>query len=542
MERRVEARLSLDREFQNAYSTASGATWRWTKPGRRRWQALAATSPSAVLSTIADAWYSKALVVHNDLVNRDDLSSQAAKARRLLIEAMLERPNESGLGIEGFGPERSMYLSVLDYLGLHEQSANGWSFTIPREERCQPVWEQLVALVMASFTARLRVSDLYESLAVPPFGLRAGIAPILLVASLIIYSEDVALYEHGTFRPVLTAEICERLVRNPENFELKSYAARSGSRAAFLTAVADRLGVPASRNRRNGRVGSVLTVVSQLVGTVNSLPEFTRKTRSISGTALEVRRAIESATEPDELMFKAIPLAVGKPPISAARDYPMSGIKVIANRLGKAIVELKGAYAQLISSVGNAMRAEMRGLDGDLRTSLAPRAREIQGRVIDPQVSKLVVALSAEIPGKDEWIEYVALNLSGVPPAAWTDEDSRRFFNVLHEVGGTFRRIEALNADVRSRGEGFEALRVTVTRPDGIESAKLVWVDQTRRISIRPVLTEALEQARRLTRSDAEARELLLAMLAEWDLSELESEIDLVIDDDSSERVTEIGS
>jgi hypothetical protein len=138
--------------------------------------------------------------------------------------------------------------------------------------------------------------------------------------------------------------------------------------------------------------------------------------------------------------------------------------------------------------------------------------------VIDPKVARLVAALTADIPGEDEWAEYVAMNVTGAPPASWTDEDRRRFFSLIHDVGGTFRRIEALNSDLRSRGDGFDALRVTVTRPDGAEAAKLVWVDEARRSAVNPILESALQEARRYVGSDAEARDLLLAMLAERDL------------------------
>lgn len=541
-ERRVEARMALDREFQRAYATAFGATWHWIKPGGRRWQLVEATSPSAVLSTIADAWYGKALVVHNDLVNRNELSSQAARARRVLIEAMLTQPREPRLGIEGFGPESSMYMSVLNYLGLHEVGPEGWSFRAPSEDRCQPVWDELVKLIVSATSSRVRVSDLYESLAGPPFGLRSGICPILLVAGLIIYAEDVALYEHGTFRPTLTPETSERLLRNPENFELKFYGSRSGNRAALLTAMADRLDISASRMRRSGRVGSVLAIVSQLVSMVNSLPEYSRKTFALSGEAIAVRRAILAAVEPDELVFKSIPLALGENPIHVGGACKPSDITRIAKRLQQAVTELSGAYSALLSSVRNALREELRGLNADVRGSLAARARELLGRVIDPRLTRLIAALTADIPSENEWLEYVGMVLTDVAPASWTDDDRRGFFTQLHDVGGTFRRIEALNADARSRGEGFDALHVTVTRPDGAESAKLVWVDEMRREALRPVLTSALKAARRQAESDSEAREILLALLAEQDLNEVVPEVSDKVHSDPSESIGKVVS
>jgi hypothetical protein len=133
-------------------------------------------------------------------------------------------------------------------------------------------------------------------------------------------------------------------------------------------------------------------------------------------------------------------------------------------------------------------------------------------------LARLVAALSAEISGDSEWVEYVAMNVSGTPPTVWTDDDRVRFFSLLHDIGGTFRRIEALNADLRSRGGGFDALRVTVTRPDGAEAAKIVWVDESRRTIVESIVDGALREAMTAGPTPAEARDLLLAILAERDI------------------------
>ena len=100
----------------------------------------------------------------------------------------------------------------------------------------------------------------------------------------------------------------------------------------------------------------------------------------------------------------------------------------------------------------------------------------------------------------------------------WSDDERQRCFGLIHDIGSTFRRIEALNADMRSRGESFDALRVTVTRSDGAEAARLVWVDEARRGALAPIVQVALEKVRKYSGSEAEARDLLLAMLAEGDL------------------------
>ena len=66
----------------------------------------------------------------NELVNRRQLSSTAAAARRNLIQAMMEKASEPRLGIEGFPPELSMYVSLLESTGIH-RCEETWGFYPP---------------------------------------------------------------------------------------------------------------------------------------------------------------------------------------------------------------------------------------------------------------------------------------------------------------------------------------------------------------------------------------------------------------------------
>lgn len=522
LERRFEAAAVLTSEIERAYGVgANGARWYWMDPDGERWIEVTGRTPSMVLSEVADAWYRKAPIIRNDLINRHELSSQAARARRMLMEAMLVGADQPGLGIEGFGPERTMYLSLLYEHGLHGESAGTWGFREPNQDSSiRPVWDRLIELLNDAVTGRLRVSDLYAEVAAPPYGLRGGVAPVLLLASLQVHAQEVAVYEHGTFRPVLTAEVCERLVRNPGNFELKHYVSRTGDRAALLTALADRLAVTAQCGPRNGRVGSVLAVVSRLVALVNRLPEYVKRTQNLSPDAIAVRQALLTATEPDELLFRDIPRVLGLEPIGSQSTDADEAIAAVVSRLAAAVNELEGAYQRTLDDLKRMLREELRAPIEGMRENLSVRAQELSGQVIEPKLARLLVALTAEIPGDDEWIEYVAMNVTGVAPSSWSDVDYQRYATLMHDLGATFRRVEALRAEVRSRGDGFDAIRVTVTRPDGAEAAKLVWVDEARRQAFRSVIKHALEHARPYANSDAEARDLLLGLLADHDLVE----------------------
>jgi hypothetical protein len=375
-------------------------------------------------------------------------------------------------------------------------------------------------LLTEAHTDRLRASDVYRALAGPPFGLRAGIAPVLLVAALIVASEEVGVYEHGTFRPVLANDVLERLLRNPDNFELKHYALRRGVRSQFLTLLADALGVPATRAPRTGRVGSVLAVVSSLVALVNGLPDHIRRTRNLSSDAIAVRQALTTATEPDELLFSDIPAALGYEPVPATTAYPTDALDGLCRRVKDVTIELRSAYPALLSEIRDALQDHVGPNCKPLREGLAARARELEGRIIDPAVAKLSAALAADMADEESWLSYVAMNVTGQPPEGWSDDDRRRFFVSIADAGGTFRRIHALNADLEARGEGFDAFRHVLTRSDGAEAVHVQPIDANARRATSGVLTDALAQvmgALHIERS--EARVLLATLLLEEDLA-----------------------
>lgn len=140
--------------------------------------------------------------IRNELINRRELSSAAAAARRNLMEAMIERGEQPDLGITGTPPEKSMYLSVLRQTGMHRKAADGWHFSAPLAnagEGIGRVWKAITGYFAESEREAQPIAALYERLAAPPYGMLAGPMPILLCAALLANDTRVALYEEGSF-------------------------------------------------------------------------------------------------------------------------------------------------------------------------------------------------------------------------------------------------------------------------------------------------------------------------------------------------------
>jgi hypothetical protein len=63
-------------------------------------------------------------------------------------------------------------------------------------------------------------------------------------------------------------------------------------------------------------------------------------------------------------------------------------------------------------------------------------------------------------------------------PKGWVDDDFSRFEIALSDLVRRFQNLEALRGEIRRQGKGFDALRITVTEPNGQEVHEVVWIDE----------------------------------------------------------------
>jgi hypothetical protein len=439
----------------------------------------------------------------------------------MLVEAMIGSADQPSLGIEGSGPDKTLYRTTLETFGLHQYIRGAWTFTQPKNGTFTKTWDAIRQQLNEATTNRIQIDQIYDHLTAPPLGIRAGIAPIFLIAAIIIQSDEIALYEHGTFKPRLTDDLIERLLKNPQNFALKHFASRTASRAKVLTSLTKRLGIKPTTGRSGGSTASVLGVVSHLVAAIAAAPPHIQRTAHLSPQAVAVRKQLLEATEPDELIFKAIPEVLSLKSVPARGAYPESRKLVL--RLGKVFDEINGAYPALLGNLRSELSEALRVRVSSerLQQHLVDRATQLEGQIINPNLKKLVAAFKTGPEGDDKWIEHVAMHVAGgTPPKHWTDDDRARYSVELRDVAGTFLRVESLNHDLLTRGDGFDAFRVVVTKSGGEERVSLVPVDHQKRPALEQILSIALQQAADQGLSDAAARDALIALLVDTASSE----------------------
>ena len=510
-------------ESQAAFRDAMTATFgadacRWVLVDDSGVRELRAGRGSAALSEAADLAYPSTPAVGNEMLNRTDLTSQGAKARRLLLEAMIERHSEANLGLEGYGPEVAMYRAFLARTGLHLRVSNGGTcdFGTPTDTSLLPAWKALEGELERAKTRRVNLKDIHAVLLLPPFGMKAATIPVFVTAALLAFRDEIAIYEHGTFKPLLTPDLSERMVRNPGHFEIKHFANAAGARRQVVDALAERLG--GVRRFGRHRVGNVLSVVGPMVHQIRCLDGYTRRTRNLGAAARMVRDAIGMAVEPDELLFDALPNALGFRPVPTDTETYAKACEY-ADSVGVALDELTGCHDRLLADLFQFL------LDTSAESSrlaVTGQAAALDNEVLNPSVRAFVGTLANDSVDTDaDWISTVATVVSGKAPMEWGDDDLSRFRSELPLEIAAFQRLVALHAERRANGGGpFDALRVTITRPDGSEHVGLVDIDRRERGVVEKAIDEVLKELGESIGSPHRVHKALLAALGDRILAE----------------------
>jgi hypothetical protein len=438
-------------------------------------------SLNELLSAVCDEVYSATPCWRNELINRRSLSSSAAAARRNLIEAMIEHHGEEALGIQGMPPERSMYESLLRSPGLHRVKGGKWGFQRPssrKDQALEAVWKAVEHFFTDTAERRKPVSELFGLLGHPPFGLKAGVLPVILAAGLLYYDTEAALYEEGTFVPVLTIAVFERLLHAPERFEVQ-HCQVSGPRAVIFGKYAAML-----TRQDDGEESSrpqLLTVVRPLVRFVRQLPDYVGHTQQLSASARSVLQAIREAREPDRLLFTDLPTACDAEPFGLSSTPESQKVDAFFGKLRLALTELQQAYPKLQAAIEQ-MVLKAFNIAAPLkqvRSELTHRARLVSELSVDAKLKSFLVRALDSSADDTTWLESLSALLGGKPPQAWNDQDRARFEVNLALTARTFYHFEALAFEMERAGAALldgddQAIRVAVTVPHREEMERVV--------------------------------------------------------------------
>lgn len=385
---------------------------------------------SHLLSQVCDQLFESAPRVRNELIVRRSLSSQAAAARRNLVEAMLTRAAQPALGIEGFPPERSMYESVLRATGIHAEGEKGtWHFTAPPKKHSThlaPTWQLLSDLVFKLQPEPQPLDQLFRSLAIPPYGVMDGLHPVLLCAFMLVHADEVTLYREGSFLPEPGVADFELLMRRPELFAIAGSRVQ-GARADVVNRLAQKLGArPAT-----------VPVVRALFKMVRSLPEFAWRTNRLPATTRAMRLAFDNAKSPERFLFVELPQSLEQPVFEDRRTDPKQ-IETFFNCLNQNLQALNQASPQTIA-VARDHLLQACGFAAGPEHWQELRETALRLEPITTHTALLAFLRRLTQSQNDSaGIASVLALVANCSPGAWSDYDAERFPELAQAIGTMF--------------------------------------------------------------------------------------------------------
>ena len=438
--REISARLTATRSAleDEMRSALEGASWLvdgyWGREMRL----------SPIASDIAGTVFHAAPHIFSELVNRDALSPNAVKARRDLLHRMLGSEERENLGLEGWPAERGLHETLLVAPGLHRQDASGsWHFSAPDENDSEAyfqLWDATDQL-FSDADDNVSISRIYSTWRSSPFGLRSGCMPVILLAYILSRKETIAAYKDGIFVPRLTDADIDECLQDPSRFSLR-WVAVDRDKTLILAGISDIL---AKVGRRRSQT-EPLDAARGLVGLVFDLPEWARRTRTISGVASAIRDILLRAKDPHKVLFVDLPATLGA-----------SGVKEFLSALEPPIIELAGAYASMISGMEKRMAAELGAEPGDVN-DMKRRAAVVEGVSGDFRLNAFAARL-AEYDGSVAGMEGILSLAANKPPRLWSDSDIDSAILELSSWATRFRQVEALAA-VKGRAPTREVYAV----------------------------------------------------------------------------------
>lgn len=304
--------------------------------------------------------------IKNELIVRRRPRPAIVNARKKLILAILEHSGTENLGLEGYRPDMSMFRTVLLLPGLYQCDGERsddpglvWRFTGPenlQDSGLRSVWKYLRDYLKVPAKHPKPLSELASLLSAPPYGLRAGVVPILLAAALRAFPGPISITRFdGEYVNDLLPSTIEAMCAHPDEFqvlvpELTARQKEFLDRVAVLFGLAEAAVVEGDPVRR---------CHDAMVHWRSGLPYSALTSRYLSPRGRAFGRLMTMAIDPYRLLFKELPGALDLNDVDADE---------ILRALHDCKAELEGVVRWNYDAAERAIRSAFPALNGKATT------------------------------------------------------------------------------------------------------------------------------------------------------------------------------
>ena len=445
-----------------------------------------------IASHVADLVYPYAPVVLSELVNRNALSSNAVKAQKELLRAMLSNSHLENFGFESMSATAGLYHTTIKTLGMHRKFEGNWQICAPadteKSSSVQNLWKAAEELLFEP-QALTTLSALYARWNDAPFGINKGLLPIFALAFYLANRKHLAVYMDGVFTPDITEAILDEWLQDPKRVAWR-FVKLESTEQDILRALSEKLSEQLNKSVGQDPLDSARALVSIVFG----IPHWTRRTEQLKPETKKIRQLLLHASDPHKVLFVDLP-----------ETLKTTEANQIADRIAAAASEMVNAFRLRLRTIeANVMRA----LDQDQDwKALNNRGKQVSGIgaefKLEAFISRLTTYQSAQID-----LEGLLMLAIGKPSKDWTDHDLDAGEVQLLQWAERFRRLEVV-AHLRNKTSNRRGIGIVFGNQQTITgSFDIAETDQ-------PLVQDLSTQLLKQLQGQQHKKEVFLAALAE---------------------------
>jgi len=446
---------------------------------------------------------------------------------------MLTHPNEFDLGIEKFPPEKSIYRSVFYATGLHKDKDNVWQFSpISRKnDPCHlfPVWERIEKFFADSEKYPQPFSKIVNTLLEKPYGVKAGLIPLLLVSAYLIQQHELALYEDGVFVPYFRPDVLDRLRVSFDQLLAKDVR-KERIRKEFTVQRFRMEGINREILQEYVRLLShteissepdLLAISRPLLKFMRAMPDYTRNTQNLSDTTKAVREACFLSNSPHALLLQDLPTACGFNHLTDTTEKSL--LQAFSQQLLMTLRELNNCYPQLLRNLQQDLQVAFKLTEAnhlkDLQLKLVERAKVIEEFAHPKEFVSIFIKRLLDTSGTEQqWLERIFAVLTDKPTDQWTDEYLRLANQKLSKLSGDFLDLEIFRLECQKREKDFQEdtdfVLISVRQKGQAEKHDVAYLNNATREDAKNIEKSMNENISIWGKADKDVKLALLALLA----------------------------
>lgn len=416
----------LNNIFFNIYNNPQNFVWFYNN---KKINVLNKFQFQKKLSFILENIYPDMPVIKNELINRDELSSQGTASRNSLTKLMLNKNSEKDFGLERYPAEKSIYYSVLKKTGIHNFNGEKWEITKPRENSLNilPAWNKVDSYFKSLSEQADSILNLIEELKAPPYGVKAGVLPILILSYYLAKKNFIAIYHKRKYEPYFNDEILERFLKRPDEFTFQ-YLMQSDSTKKLYK-------VYSSIFLKEKVNPNILDIAKPIAKLMDVLPYYTKNTDTLSDETKQIRSSFYFAKTPQNFLNYELPSIFN---LKLEKIKKQSDLSDFAIGLTDAFNELKNCYSNLLSYFHKLILEKLldsKDLDlKQMRTELIGRYDHLWTFTIDSEgIKSFIGKISLKNSSIDNWFLNLLMSLVHKPVDKWNDVDKENAESKINE-------------------------------------------------------------------------------------------------------------